>query len=119
MRELQRKDTFRSKESADSDHQQESYIEDLEMQLQETRAALLERKIKLTDKEEEIKSLKKQIENLSLNFMQLEDEKKEIDSLVIRVSQQLKGKEMGVSDYNYQLQQDKDHLAKQVEIMNK
>ena len=56
----------------------------------------MDKKIKLTDKEEEIKVLKKQIEGISMNFMQLEDEKKEIEGLVIRVSQQLKGKEFGI-----------------------
>jgi hypothetical protein len=69
--------------------------------LQESRASLLDKKIKLTDKEEEIRVLKKQIEGISMNFMQLEDEKKEIEGLVIRVSQQLKGKEFGIQDFNY------------------
>lgn len=40
----------------------------------------------IADKDEEIAILKKQLENFGQNLIKLEDEKREIESLVIKVS---------------------------------
>lgn len=118
QKELQKKDSFRSRQG-EYDSQQDIYIEDLEMQLQELRASLLDKKLKITDKDEEIKILKKQVESLSHNFNMMDHEKKEIDQLVHKVTQQLKSKEMDMSQYSYSFQQEKDHLCKQIDFFQK
>ena len=38
---------------------------------------------------------------------------------MIKVSQELKGKEYEMRDYNYQISQDKEHLSKQVEVVKR
>lgn len=42
-----------------------------------------------------------------------------MDDLVIRVSQDLRTKDLELRDFNYQLANDKDHLARQVELLKK
>ncbi|CDW91377.1 UNKNOWN [Stylonychia lemnae] len=105
--------------SADSLDNRERYIEELETQLQDTRKQLLDRKLQLSDKEEEVQNLKRQLQNTDSNFQQLEEQKREIDELVIKVSQELRNKEYDLRDINYQVFNDKDHLARQVDILRK
>ena len=53
------------------------------------------------------------------NFQKLEEEKRELDTLVIKVSQELKSKEYDMRDFNYQIATEKDTLARQVELLKK
>lgn len=53
------------------------------------------------------------------NFQKLEEEKQELDTLVIKVSQELKSKEYDMRDFNYQIATEKDTLARQVELLKK
>jgi len=56
---------------------------------------------------------------LDSNFQKLEEEKRELDTLVIKVSQELKSKEYDMRDFNYQIATEKDTLARQVELLKK
>eukprot|EP00347_Sterkiella_histriomuscorum_P003750 403363091 len=80
----------------------DKYIDELEAQL-----------------EEEIQSLKKQLQSTDANFQKLEEQKREIDELVIKVSQELRIKEMDLRDFNYQMVNDRDYLARQVDLLKK
>lgn len=64
-------------------------------------------------------SLKRQLSSTDANFQKLEEQKREIDDLVIKVSQELRTKEYDLRDFNYQIVNDKDHLGRQVGILKK
>ena len=51
---------------------------------------LLEKKLKSTDQEEEILGLKQQLNKTQKDFLELEEQKKDLDALIISVSKQLK-----------------------------
>jgi len=63
----------------------------------------LEKKLRLTDVEEENSSLKRQLESIGDDFGYMEREKRELDELVIRVSQQLKRKDAEMHDLNLRM----------------
>lgn len=48
--------------------------------------------------------------NKDESYKKLEEQKKEIDELVIRVSQELRSKDYNLRDFNYQMANDRDHL---------
>jgi hypothetical protein len=56
---------------------------------------------------------------LETAFKKLEDEKRELDELVIKVSQDLKSKEYDMRDFNYQIANEKDLLNRQIDMLKK
>ena len=56
---------------------------------------------------------------MDANFQNLEEQKREIDALVIKVSQELRTKEYDLKDFNYKLVNDREHLSRQVELLKK
>jgi protein associated with RNAse G/E len=80
------------------------------MQLDQTRASLLAKTLKCTDREQEMASLNKQVHNLKADFKALDYEKRDLDSLVIKVSQELKAKELDIQEYNFKMSKEKEYL---------
>ena len=56
---------------------------------------------------------------MDLNFRKLEEQKKDIDDLVIKVSQELRTKEYDMRDFNYKLASNKDQMASQLDYLKK
>lgn len=94
-------------------------MQELETQLQDLRRALLEKRIRCSDQEEEIDALKRQLQELEQSFGKLEEEKRDLDELVIKVSQELRSKEYDMRDFNYQMATEKELAQKQLELLRK
>jgi peptidoglycan hydrolase CwlO-like protein len=66
-----------------------------------------------------VASLNKQVQNLKNDFKTLDSEKRDLDSLVIKVSQELKSKEFEIQEHNFKMSKEKDYLNRQVEMLRK
>jgi hypothetical protein len=58
----------------------------------------LEKKLKITDQDEEILNLKQQMNVRTKKFDTLEEQKKDLDELIIKVSKQLRQAQMEMKD---------------------
>ncbi len=89
-------------------------FEEIEEELLTTRQELLEKKLLLTDTEEELEEQRKKNEDLMYSLKELEGQKQELDTLVISVSQQIKGREK-MMESTWNIAKDKDRALKQLE----
>ena len=53
------------------------------------------------------------------SYKQLEEQKLELDQLIIKVSKEMRSRDYDIRDLNYKTVVDKEHLGKQVDIMSR